>query len=81
MNYAVASGMTAGAATSPWGSAHRPSQSVAARSGLQPDGNSGDIHDPGLYEANAEILLAHTHRVNLTLIETDGSLVPDVALV
>lgn len=81
MNYAVASGMIAGAATGLWGSM---AQAEPKRGGTfriaQHDGNSGDSHDPGLYESNAEILLAHTHRAYLTLIETDGSLGPDVAL-
>ncbi|MEX1234945.1 MAG: ABC transporter substrate-binding protein [Roseovarius sp.] len=80
MNYSMAAGVTASAATGLWGTAARaqPKRGGTFRI-AQHDGNSGDSHDPGLYESNAEILLAHTFRSFLTQINTDGTLGPDVA--
>jgi peptide/nickel transport system substrate-binding protein len=80
MNYSMAAGMTASAATGLWGTAARaePKRGGTFRI-AQHDGNSGDSHDPGLYESNAEIMNAHTHRAFLTLINTDQTLGPDVA--
>ncbi|HEY9039998.1 MAG TPA: ABC transporter substrate-binding protein [Roseovarius sp.] len=80
MNYAMAAGVTASAATGLWTTAARaePKRGGTFRI-AQHDGNSGDSHDPGLYESNVEILMAHTHRAFLTMINTDGTLGPDVA--
>ncbi len=80
MNYSMAAGMTATAATGLWTT---KAQAAPKRGGTfriaQYDGNTGDSHDPGLYESNAEILLSHTFRSFLTMINTDGTLGPDVA--
>lgn len=81
MHYAIATGVTASAATGLW------STKVAAQTpksgGLyrvaQHDGNTSDQHDPGLYQSNFEISLTHTFRSYLTLINPDGTLGPDVA--
>jgi peptide/nickel transport system substrate-binding protein len=80
MNYSMAAGVTASAATGLWGTAARaePQRGGTFRI-AQHDGNSGDSHDPGLYESNAEIILAHTFRAFLTQINTDGTLGGDVA--
>ncbi len=80
MNYSMAAGVTASAATGLWGTAAKaePKRGGTFRI-AQHDGNSGDSHDPGLYESNAEILLAHTFRAFLTQINTDGTLGGDVA--
>ena len=80
MNYSVAAGMTASAATGLWG---RSAQAAPSRGGTfrlgAHDGNTSDTHDPGTYLSFAMIQLAHTFRSYLTLIESDGSLGPDVA--
>ena len=80
MNHAMAAGVTASAATGLWGTAARaePKRGGTFRI-AQHDGNSGDSHDPGLYESNAEIFLAHTMRAFLTQINTDQTLGADVA--
>lgn len=80
MNYSMAAGVTASAATGLWGTAAKaePKRGGTFRI-AQHDGNSGDTHDPGIYESNAEILLAHTFRAFLTQINTDGTLGADVA--
>ena len=80
MNYAMAAGMTASAATGLWtGSAKAaPSRGGTFRLGAH-DGNTGDTHDPGTYVTFSMIQVAHTFRSYLTLIEPDGSLGPDVA--
>ncbi|MEB8388121.1 ABC transporter substrate-binding protein [Rhodobacteraceae bacterium KMM 6894] len=80
MHYSMAAGMTATAATGLWTTqAHAEPQRGGTFRIAQHDGNSGDSHDPGLYESNAEILNAHTHRAFLTMINTDGTLGADVA--
>ena len=80
MNYSMAAGMTVSAATGLWGTSARaePKRGGTFRI-AQHDGNSSDSHNPGTYAANAEILLAHTHRAYLTQINADGTLGGDVA--
>jgi len=80
MSTAIAAGMTASAATGLWSSSAKaaPSRGGHFRLGSH-DGNTGDTHDPGTYVSYSTIMLAHTFRSYLTLIEPDGSLGPDVA--
>lgn len=80
MNYSLAAGMTASAATGLWTTTARaaPSRGGHFRVGAH-DGNTSDTHDPGTYLSFSMIQLAHTFRSYLTLIESDGSLGPDVA--
>ena len=80
MNYSMAAGMTASAATGLWGTSAKaaPSRGGTFRWGVH-DGNTSDTHDPGTYVTRQNIFLAHTHRSYLTLIEPDNSLGPDVA--
>ena len=80
MNYSMAAGMTASAATGLWGTSAKaaPTRGGTFRLGAH-DGNTSDTHDPGTYLSFSMIQLAHTFRSYLTLIEPDGSLGPDVA--
>lgn len=80
MNYSVAAGMTASAATGLWGTTAKaaPSKGGNFRLGAH-DGNTSDTHDPGTYVTFSMIQVAHTFRAYLTLIEPDGTLGPDVA--
>lgn len=80
MNYSVAAGMTASAATGLWGTSAKaaPSNGGNFRLGAH-DGNTSDTHDPGTYVTFSMIQVAHTFRAYLTLIEPDGTLGPDVA--
>jgi len=80
MNYSMAAGMTASAATGLWGTSAKaaPTRGGTFRLGAH-DGNTGDTHDPGTYVTFSMIQVAHTFRSYLTLIEPDGSLGPDVA--
>ena len=80
MNYSLAAGMTASAATGLWGTSARaqPMMGGHFRLGAH-DGNTSDTHDPGTYVTFSMIQLAHTFRAYLTLIESDGTLGPDVA--
>lgn len=80
MNYSMAAGMTASAATGLWGTSAKaaPSRGGTFRLGAH-DGNTSDTHDPGTYVTFSMIQLAHTFRSYLTLIEPDGSNGPDVA--
>lgn len=81
MNYSLAAGFTATAATGLWtGNAHaqEPKRGGTFRWGVH-DGNTGDTHDPGTYVTRVMIFLGHTHRSYLTMINGDGSLGPDVA--
>ena len=80
MQYSLAAGMTASAATGLWTSSARaaPSRGGHFRLGAH-DGNTSDTHDPGTYLSFSMIQLAHTFRSYLTLIEPDGSNGPDVA--
>ena len=80
MNYSMAAGMTASAATGLWGTAAKaePKRGGTLRLGAH-DGNTSDSHDPGTYVTFSMIQTAHTYRSYLTLIESDGSLGPDVA--
>jgi len=80
MNYSMAAGLSASAATGLWGTSAQaaPSRGGHFRLGSH-DGNTSDTHDPGTYVTYSTIMLAHTFRSYLTLIEPDGSLGPDVA--
>ena len=81
MNYAMAAGITASTGSLLWSSdvaAASPERGGTFRLGAH-DGNTSDTHDPGTYLSFAMIQLAHTFRSYLTLIESDGSLGPDVA--
>ena len=80
MNYSLAAGMTASAATGLWtSSAHAaPQRGGTFKVGMH-DGNTSDTHDPGQYVSRQQIYLAHQYRSYLTLIEPDGSLGPDLA--
>ena len=80
MNYSLAAGVATSTATGLWTTAARaqPKSGGTFTIGAH-DGNSSDTHDPGTYLTYATILLAHTYRSYLTLIESDGSLGPDMA--
>ncbi len=80
MNYSLAAGMTATAATGLWTTSARaePKRGGTFRI-AQHDGNTVDSLDPATFQSNAQILLAHTHRAFLTLINPDQTLGPDVA--
>jgi peptide/nickel transport system substrate-binding protein len=80
MNYSMAAGLTASAATGLWTTSAKaqPKRGGTFRLGAH-DGNTSDTHDPGTYLSFSMIQLAHTFRSYLTLIEPDGSLGPDVA--
>ncbi|MEM8813618.1 MAG: ABC transporter substrate-binding protein [Pseudomonadota bacterium] len=81
MQTAIAAGVTVSAATGLWSTSAKaaPSRGGTFRLGAH-DGNTSDSHDPGTYVTFSMIQLAHTFRAYLTLIESDGSLGPDVAL-
>ena len=77
MNYSMAAGMTASAATGLWSTSAKaaPNRGGTFRLGMH-DGNTSDTHDPGTYVTFSMIQVAHTFRSYLTLIESDGSLGP-----
>ena len=80
MNYSVAAGMTASAATGLWGTEARaePKRGGIFRIG-QHDGNTSDQHNPGKYVSFADIALGPTFRSYLTMIMPDQSLGGDLA--
>ncbi len=81
MNYSMAAGVTASAATGLWTTnarAAEPKRGGTFRWGVH-DGNTSDSHDPGTYVTRQMIFLAHQYRSYLTLIEPDNSLGPDLA--
>ncbi len=80
MNMALASGMTASAATGLWSTsaAANPKKGGTFRFGVH-DGNQSDTHDPGTYQSVGMIQLAHTHRSYLTEITSENGLGPDMA--
>ncbi|MEM9846112.1 MAG: ABC transporter substrate-binding protein, partial [Pseudomonadota bacterium] len=80
MNYSVAAGMTASAATGLWGTKAKaaPKRGGTFRIG-QHDGNTSDQHDPGQYVSFADIALGPTFRSYLTMIMPDQSLGGDLA--
>lgn len=80
MNYSMAAGMTASAATGLWGTTAKaaPTRGGTFRLGMH-DGNTSDTHDPGTYVTFSMIQVAHAYRSYLTLIEPDQSLGPDLA--
>ncbi len=80
MNYSMAAGLTATTATGLWtgAAAAQPKSGGTFRVGVH-DNNSSDTHNPGTYLSVQQILLAHTHRSYLTLINTDQTLGGDVA--
>ena len=74
MNYSVAAGMTASAATGLWGTSAKAEPKRGGKYRVaQHDGNTSDQHDPGQYQSNFEISLAHTFRSYLTMINADGT--------
>ncbi len=80
MNYSMAAGMTATAATGLWGTSAKAAPQRGGKFRIaQHDGNTSDSHDPGTYLSYAMICLAHTHRAYLTMINTDQTLGGDVA--
>ena len=80
MNYSMAAGMTASAATGLWTTKANAAPQRGGKWRLaQHDGNSSDTHDPGTYLTFAMINLAHTYRSYLTQIEPDQSLGGDIA--
>lgn len=80
MNYSMAAGMTASAATGLWGtSAKAAPQRGGTFRVAQHDGNTSDSHDPGTYLSFASIALVHTHRSFLTKINPDQTLGGDLA--
>jgi peptide/nickel transport system substrate-binding protein len=80
MNYSMAAGITASAATGLWttNAMAAPQKGGTFRWGVH-DGNTSDTHDPGTYVTRQMIFLAHQYRSYLTLIEPDNSLGPDLA--
>ena len=80
MNYSMAAGLTATTATGLWTTSAQaqPKSGGTLRVG-QHDGNTSDTHDIGVYQSNFDIGLVHTHRSFLTMINTDGTLGPDLA--
>ncbi len=80
MNTAMAAGVATTTATGLWTTAARaePKTGGTFRVGIH-DANTSDSHDPGTYLTIGSIVLAHTHRSYLTMINPDGSLGPDVA--
>ena len=61
MNYSMAAGMTASAATGLWGTIGRRTAEPRRHVPLGVhDGNSSDTHDPGTYVTRQMIFLAHT---------------------
>ena len=80
MNYSLAAGMGASAATGLWGTS---AKAEPKRGGIfriaQHDGNTSDQHDPGKYVSFADIALTHTFRAYLTQINPDQTLGGDVA--
>ena len=80
MHYSLAAGLTTTAATGLWTTSAKaqPTSGGTFRVGLH-DNNSSDNHDPGTYVSIQQIVLAHTHRSYLTLINTDQTLGGDIA--
>jgi peptide/nickel transport system substrate-binding protein len=80
MHYSLAAGLTTTAATGLWSTSAKaqPVSGGTFRVGLH-DNNSADTHDPGTYLSIQQIVLAHTHRSYLTLINTDQTLGGDIA--
>ncbi|WP_120500858.1 ABC transporter substrate-binding protein [Roseovarius sp. EL26] len=80
MNYSMAAGMTASAATGLWGTSAKAAPQRGGKFRLaQHDGNTSDTHDPGTYLSYFTIVMAHTFRSYLTMINTDQTLGADVA--
>ena len=80
MNYSLAAGMSASAATGLWGTQARAEPKRGGKYRVaQHDGNTTDTLDPGQYQGNFEVSLAHTFRSYLTMINPDGTLGPDLA--
>ena len=80
MHYSLAAGLTATTATGLWTNSAmaQPKSGGTFRVGMH-DNNSSDTHDPGTYLSIQQILLVHTHRSFLTLINTDQTLGGDLA--
>ena len=81
IQYSVALGMTASAASALWSTdvlAQTPRKGGTFRLGTH-DGNTSDTHDPGTYLSFSMIQLAHTYRSYLTMITPTNELGPDIA--
>ena len=82
MRFAVAAGMTVPMASALWTSdvaASTPKRGGTFRVGCH-DMNTADQLDPGKYQSVGEIQMAHTFRSYLTMITSDNTLGPDMAL-
>lgn len=80
MHHSIAAGLTATTATGLWTStAMAQPKSGGTLRVAQHDGNTTDTHDIGVYQSNFDIGLVHTHRSFLTMINSDGTLGPDIA--
>ena len=78
---ASALGIASASATSLWtgrAQAATPKRGGTLKVGIH-SGNTSDTHDPGTYVTYSDIILTHTFRSYLTLINTDGTLGGDVA--
>ncbi|MFT5729154.1 MAG: peptide/nickel transport system substrate-binding protein [Desulforhopalus sp.] len=82
ITYTLAAGFTMTAASSLWTSevmAKTPKRGGTFRVGVN-DANTSDSMDPGKYAGVAEVQLTHTHRSYLTMVESDNTLGPDMAV-
>ena len=80
VNYSMAAGMTASAATGLWGTSAIASPKRGGTFRVaQHDGNATDQHDPAKYVSFGDIAMTHTFRAYLTMINPDQTLGPDVA--
>jgi peptide/nickel transport system substrate-binding protein len=80
MQSAAAAGIGATTAAGIWSSEARAQPKTGGKFRLGThDGNTSDTHDPGTYLSYSIIMLAHTYRSFLTMINSDNSLGPDVA--
>jgi peptide/nickel transport system substrate-binding protein len=80
MSTALAAGIAVPTATGLWTTAAQaqPKKGGTLRLG-QHDGNTSDSHDIGKYASVASVVLAHTHRSYLTMINADNTLGGDLA--
>jgi peptide/nickel transport system substrate-binding protein len=80
MSTALAAGIAVPTATGLWTTAAQaqPKKGGTFRLG-QHDGNTSDSHDIGKYASVASVVLAHTHRSYLTMINADNTLGGDLA--
>ncbi|MEM7075074.1 MAG: ABC transporter substrate-binding protein [Pseudomonadota bacterium] len=80
MYYAGIAGVSTTTATGLWTSSAKAAPQQGGKYRMaQHDGNTSDQHDPGQYQSNFEINMAHTNRSFLTLINPNGTLGGDIA--